>query len=734
MSLFTNRKIVSLLVALFVSSVSYARVSHIQYPSDSLSSSVMGKIGEHPRLFFNAAMLPDVKARARHEEKELLDSIRDRIDKLMVSGITFRNKNAGDGSRNRNHQYGFRAAESALLYHVTGEEKYLQFTKKLLKEITDYYHYRNKAKLNIHWYIYSRVSALCAYDWIYPFLSEQERKALGGSLFDALSNMLPEYIGKLPPRSNPGRYESGFYGLVGLRWYMGLVFYKAGIDDQKAEKLLRRGYADHIKMLKHRADLADDDGGAATATLEYVMRAYPWSEFNFFHTFRSATGINIAKEWPHVPLSLNYFFWNWWPGDHHAGYGDANHFTNKVDLDQLHAHLSQIFYFYGDDPQEEWLSLAYWMQSKVKRQDTDVYPFIRFFLKEPPVTKSQKINVDRLPLGRFFPKMGQVLMRSGSRPEDTYAMFSAGGDIKVHRHYDSNNFVIYKKGFRALDTGTRPQPGLHLSHYYSRTIAHNCILIHMPGEIMPEYWGSKAPSEEDLPVPNDGGQSDLLGAEVIAFDENKDYVYIASDATEAYHKDKSALVLRQFLFVAPDIFVVFDKIVSTKPEYNKTWLLHTASEPQLRGTQEFAEASDEGKLFCRTIFPDKVDIQKIGGAGKQFWSGGRNWPLPDSSQNTIPLLGQWRMEISPAQTAAKTDFLHILQVGDLALQNMVETTPIKKEGMKGVKFIYDAKQYEIVFLDGKEHGGQISISKNGKIIRQENFSQKVKPQSGLYGE
>ena len=48
-------------------------------------------------------------------------------------------------------------------------------------------------------------------------------------------------------------------------------------------------------------------------------------------------------------------------------------------------------------------------------------------------------------------------------------MFTSGGILEQHKHFDHNSFVIYKKGFLALDTGTRPEPGQHLTHYYAPT-------------------------------------------------------------------------------------------------------------------------------------------------------------------------------------------------------------------------------------------------------------------------
>ena len=38
--------------------------------------------------------------------------------------------------------------------------------------------------------------------------------------------------------------------------------------------------------------------------------------------------------------------------------------------------------------------------------------------------------------------------------------------------------------------------------------------------------------------------------------------------------------VRQFVFIQPDVVVVFDRVVSTKPEFRKTWLLHSVDEPQ----------------------------------------------------------------------------------------------------------------------------------------------------------
>jgi heparin/heparan-sulfate lyase len=264
----------------------------------------------------------------------------------------------------------------------------------------------------------------------------------------------------------------------------------------------------------------------------------------------------------------------------------------------------------------------------------------------------------------------------------------------------------------------------------------------MPGEVMPAYWDSgPALNEEDAETfPNDGGQNNRLGSEIIAFDEKEEYVYIASDATASYHQDKAELVLRQFVFLPPDHFVIFDRVSSTNSGYNKRWLLHTAAEPLVFGN-EFYTDHWGGRLFCKTLFPENAELNKIGGPGKQFWSDGRNWALPEIEpgewnynsmrwlDNNLDLLGQWRIEVTPG-TANRDDlFLHLLQVGDTTLQSMVNSKPIHSDDMVGVRFVHDKKEYELLFSTIDKAGGIISINQNGEQILEENFSDKVKPQS-----
>lgn len=699
---------------------------------------------DHPRLFFNADTLETARTKAASDEHALIETIRKKIDDRLNQPIVIKDPDILDGTQSDDHLYGTEAAEAALLYLLTAEDKYLARAKALLVVIGEYYNARNAANLNVHWYAYSRINALCAYDWIYPALDAEERVRIGAPLLQSISDMQPDGKRKRRARENLGSPTSGFYGVPALTWYAGLVFHKTGINDELAEQLLREGFENHVKVLKHREKMAGQQGGAASAVIPYAIGYYPWAEFTFFHTLQAATGYNPAAEWPYLLGFLYYIYWNWLPGNTHYGYGDAAHDTNRLPLGQMHIHLTQMLHFYGDKA-EKTTPLIQWMLSRVKRETTPPWlPFTRLLLTEAnlPAPDAEALPPEALPSAVFFKQMGQVLMRSGSGPDDTYAAFTADGITKQHRHYDNNNFVIFKKAMLALDSGTRPQPGQHLSHYFARTVAHNCILIRMPGETFPRYWGSVATSETPLPVPNDGGQRELLGSEIIAYSQNRDYVYIASDASDSYHKDKAQTVIRQFVFILPDVFVVFDKVASTNADYPKSWLLHTPVEPQLSADgMEFSEEFRGGRLFCRTLFPTDARLEKIGGPGKQFWSDGRNWPLPviteadwnyrraGNYRDESPLLGQWRVEVSPGKPALYDNFLHLIQVGDTSLNALAPSELIETGEAIGVKFDYAGKSYEVRFLRAQEQtGGSILVREGETVLIDTPFSQSVEQQ------
>jgi heparin/heparan-sulfate lyase len=360
-----------------------------------------------------------------------------------------------------------------------------------------------------------------------------------------------------------------------------------------------------------------------------------------------------------------------------------------------------------------------------------IQPFCQAGLEESPAP----MDLTVLPPARHFEGTGQTFMRSGRGADATYALFAAGGTQSQHRHYDLLHFTIYKHGFQAMDTGTRWSQfanGRHLANYFGQTVAHNCVLIHMSGENPAAYWGM--PPGERMTAANYGGQDNKRKSTLEAYETNEVFTYVAGDAGKCYTPRKSKLVTRQMVFIMPDVFVIFDRVNSTKPEYRKDWLLHTASEPTI-DERLISAIGGKGKLLCRSLLPEKVDIRVVGGPGNEFRTGDRNWDIETVdgqrrlSEEDLEMIGQWRVEISPHEPATDDLFLNVIQVGRRSLESMVDTELLTGEDSVGVRFAYRDRNFEVTFAKSGKLAGHIRADGDKSIDRP--LTEKVFPQKGI---
>lgn len=688
---------------------------------------------DHPRLFFNADTWPGVRERALGPERATWDRLRQRVDALPPD--------PPDGD------HGIDAAAAAFAWRMTGDARYRHLAVALLERSVAFYRATRAAMKSVSWTSTTRINAWCAFDWLYDDLTDAQRMEIGTSFLRHVADEQPGPV--LPPIEewNWSGPETGFYGNQSLLWYAGLATFESKVDDDRARDFLVRGRDLFQQVLEHRRAAAGDDGGAGSTTLLYAFGLYPWAEFNFFHTWQSATGEDLAAQWPHVAWFANYVAWNWLPGARHFGAGDSYHDGNVIPLVHMWFHMAHIVHFYRRmAPQCASLARRLAEASEAHHReghprarsqaflgDRDHWPCHRFLLRWPDDLPALG-PAAALPPARHFEHMGQVFMRSGGGDGDTYALFTAGGLVKHHGHFDKNNLVLFHRGFLALDSGSRPNPGLHQTHYFGRTVAHNCVLIHMPGEQLPAYWGDgPAPGESDQPLPNDGGQNTLDGSSLVAFETSRDYTYAAGDATACYDPAKCALALRQVVFVPPGHFVVCDRVAAVQAEYAKAWLLHTAREPAIEGPSFSAEHED-GRLFCRTLLPKRPVLTKIGGPDRQFWCDGRNWPLPPGwwlNAETEPL-GQWRVEVAPSQARADDVFLHLIAVGDRAeLTAMTPCTLLSGAAETGVAFRADDRDVVVRFATDGSATGHIRIAGRSGGAVDRPLTKAVLPQAGL---
>lgn len=306
--------------------------------------------------------------------------------------------------------------------------------------------------------------------------------------------------------------------------------------------------------------------------------------------------------------------------------------------------------------------------------------------------------IESLPRSRYFGSpFGWTVARTSWGEDAVIAEMKINEyNFSNHQHLDAGAFQIYHRGALAIDsglyTGSSGRYGSpHCRNYYWRTIAHNSLLIFDPDEEFRSSSGfgndggqrlpngrSEPRTLEVLLAPERGYRTGEVTAHGFGPDaQTPAYTFLQGDITAAYSK-KVRNVTRSFVFFnlrdkqTPAALVVFDRLVSANPDFQKYWLLHTLEEPRIDGTSAIVDCTQHGatgRLLLDVILPrsDNAVLSKVGGPGKEFWVFGKNYandPEPKQLERGSMELGAWRLELSPKAAASEDLLLNVMQMTD----------------------------------------------------------------------
>ena len=682
---------------------------------------------DHPRIFFNSETWPEINERAHGINRNYLDKLLEEVNQMPDDPVAANYGPIPEQDRSLPippvKEFGRQAASCALAWRFTGREKYLEKAKKMLKVSVHAYTEATRNIRPVTWYAHSRINAICAYDWIYEALTDEERRELIVPLVEHVEQIQPEY-GLNIPRNSAGDINTGFYGTRSMLWYSGLAAHGDGFCDSLAAKHLQTGHDWYRRVLQYRNDTAGDDGALSSAVPAYAMGNYSYAQFNFMYTMLSSTGVNIAAEYPKLPLYANWLWWLWIRDSdrpvslRHAGVGDSFHNTNLMSSIPLYEQLSQFMQFYKDLDHDTYGMMAALREfSRHTTVRNHVYPVLPFIVDTDHPSRPYYLDVlnNSSLHARHFETLGQIYMRSAFAKDATYCSFTAGATLQQHKHFDENNFTIYKYDHLALDSGDRcKETDFNLVYYYSQSVAHNVVLVHKPDEPLPYHWGIKINDDPQANM-NYGGMVKMTGSKVKAFETNDQFTYIASDATECYG-EKCTEAVRQFVFLYPDYIIVYDRMDSADPSYRKEWLLHTKNKPVVKKGVMRADSND-GRLFCQTLLPVDAKMEVIGGKGNEFLVGHRNYPMdPDYKEEHEkdavrrargPYWGNWRLEVEPSSARKDDRFLHVLTAASVDAFKPVDAKYLSDAQRDGVRVRFDGHDVTFWFNRTGEIGGAV---------------------------
>ena len=259
-----------------------------------------------------------------------------------------------------------------------------------------------------------------------------------------------------------------------------------------------------------------------------------------------------ATNSPTSPGFANYIMWNCLPGMLEYGYGDTPHVDNKLGRWWMYTHLSETMHWYGASRPQEAALAAYLRQRFPASFNTSIwclYPYLLTDLEQAP----PPLDPGKLPAARFFPEHGPGLHAFGRRPRRYLLPPLGRGYHRAAPSLRRRSLHDLQAGLpRPRNTGTRQgQTPTTCRTTTPRPSPDNTLLVKIPGEKPSPYWNGTVYGQA-------GGQDKQVGSKVVAFETGPDYSYVALDLAPVYNAEKCSQVVRQFLHVLPDHFVVFE--------------------------------------------------------------------------------------------------------------------------------------------------------------------------------
>lgn len=505
------------------------------------------------------------------------------------------------------------------------------------------------------------------YDWAYPFLTPEQRKA-GAEALVALANYSRTdrefsfyFEGNATAFNNHTHWNHVGYGAA--------AFAAVG-EHPDAQKMAEFSYDWFTRRFLPVFEKWVGPNGVWNEGTHYNMVA-----FKPTFIWMSAAGPSLGQDFfqtPWVRAAGRYWMYLTRADDTMTILGDWFADRQPVTITNLHARTFLISARGASAHRDPHLQAFAQRQMRYALQrPAEVWNLLWY---DPDL---QPRPVAELPPSRLFQGDKTVgggetlaVLRSGWGPDARLITFSMGDWLGHHDHYDANSFSIHYRDDLAIDPGYGGEKEIDFL-YYRRTFAHNSLLVPVPEaqavkdnpRLKERGWGydggQRVPLAQERPRseaqffrvrnPEYPDKSLFETGECLHFETRPDLDYVVGDATRAYHRSQLTRWVRHLVFLKPDMLLVYD-VAETPAGRQPRWLLQTAHRPETQAGSLVAR-SGGGELRGLTLLPEKARaVSHPTPATLAFGAGKEGAPL-------------YRTEIiSPAGTEHR--FLHVFHITD----------------------------------------------------------------------
>ncbi len=609
--------------------------------------------GEHSRIQYKRADLPQIKKRLNTTHKTVWKNIKTRADESLDKPApvypTY-HLTAEPTQRRMEYQKYFQYFRGfiddalynlSLAYLMGGENKYAVAAKRILLEVTDWpTDYDDVSSVAAEWGDEVGLSmsryAHKVYDWLYETLSTSEKervlKMCQGRAWQTFNLLNTNEYLTYPGSSHPARL---------IAYLSEMAIAMAGEVDGP-ETWLDFSLKALTTFYPHWGGL---DGGWA----EGVPYGLWYNNFYIpaFDTLEATADYNLWKR----PFfnSIRYFYLYCTSplarirpfGDSAEGGGpNSNQRDAFIRLMDYHANR------YEDEYTAWWVKQVPLSESF---KDINTANFNNDVTPRPPLD---------LPNSKVFRGVGWAGLHSNlSDPaNDTFMVFKSSpyGSVS-HSHADQNSFAIFKGGVAlAIPSGYYgPSYGMpHHAEWTRSTKANNSILVNGQGQVI---------------------RDDKATGTINYFEDKKAFTYLVADATPAY-KGRLQSFQRHILFLRPGVFLLLDQLEAPS-EANFQWMLH-AFDKMKTGNGKVISRKEDARLSIWFESLQNLEINQTDKFDIPYNTG-----IPEAFHEKVK--NHWHVTVETREKALKSRIAAIMVVD--TLKDNIEIDLLGSKGWFGVK-------------------------------------------------
>jgi len=510
---------------------------------------------------------------------------------------------------------GMAAANLSLAYLLTEQDHYLAEAKRWIFTAVDYdvwgYGFLVDVDLSASWLLFGLG---LSYDWLKDHLSEEERTTFLNKLI-LQGNKIFDY-----GEEHRGHCWSTNYW-QNHNWinYSGLLTTAYAIRSEHAgANLWISTIKDNFETV---FEVLPEDGS------NYEGTVYWRYAINFFLSAADLIRQDGGPDYFATDFLSNTF-------DYRL-YQSAPNWEENVNFADTHdsrsSHSISAYYKIASEYNN---SHAQWLGERVRTQflfreayESKIFPGIlpEAFLELIWYNPEIKLQApDQLPLSKYFPDLGLVVMRSSWDTNATHLSFKsspAGGhkqwrlswelDRKnnwktrslTHYHVDFNHFILTHNGAPlVIDEGYNRT---------SRAEIHNLITVDDTGCVGEKIWEHSDLSDPELFDLNCKGIYNVwkdvpedATAEIEAFANEDGYTYAVGESSKMYYPEMELTRnARHIINSHCGYFILLDELESKLP-HTYTWRIHADKFATQRSHEHFEIRNGNGMLNIFTVFPE----------------------------------------------------------------------------------------------------------------------------------